>query len=57
MMYAVKMGMIYTQSFMEIGTGVQVVLRVCLNNLKHCHVGITDGRDLRITTLRWAQVP
>jgi hypothetical protein len=39
-------GMIYIPSFMTIGPGVQVILRYCLNNLRGCGVGITDGGDL-----------
>jgi hypothetical protein len=46
MMYTVNMGMIYTQSFMEIGRGVQAILRFCRNSLKGCYVGITDRMDL-----------
>jgi hypothetical protein len=43
--------------FTKIGTGVQAILRCCLRNLRGCNVGITDGRDLWIMPLRWAQVP
>jgi hypothetical protein len=60
MKYAVEVascGMIYIPSFMKIGTGVQVILRFCLRNLRGCNVGITDGRDSSIIPLRWAQVP
>jgi hypothetical protein len=39
-------GMIYIPSFMKVGTGIQVILRFCLNNLICCNVGITAGRDL-----------
>jgi hypothetical protein len=48
-MYAIDMasgGMIYIQSFMKIGTGVEAILRFCLRNLRGCNVGITDGRVL-----------
>jgi hypothetical protein len=48
-MYATKMtsyGMIYIQSFIKIGTGVQAILRFCLINFRGCNAGITDGRDL-----------
>jgi hypothetical protein len=48
-MYAVEMAsyrMINMSSFMKIGTGVQVILRFCLRNLRGCNVGITDWRDL-----------
>jgi hypothetical protein len=31
---------------MNIGTGVQAILRIPLRNLKGCNVGINDGRDL-----------
>jgi hypothetical protein len=37
--------MIYIPGVM-IGTGVQVILRVCFNNMRGCNVGITDGKDL-----------
>jgi hypothetical protein len=49
MMYAVEMAscdMLYAQSFMKAGTGVQALLRFCLSNLNGFNVGITDGRDL-----------
>jgi hypothetical protein len=42
---------------MKIGTGIQAILRISLRNLRGCDVGITDGRDILITPLRWAQVP
>jgi hypothetical protein len=45
MTYAIEMascGMIYTPSFMKIGTGVQAILRFCLSNLRGCEVGITE---------------
>jgi hypothetical protein len=48
-MYAVEVascGVIYSQRFMKIGTGVQTTLRFCLRNLRGCDVGITDGSDL-----------
>jgi hypothetical protein len=48
-MYAVEMascGIIFLPSFMKIGTGVESILRFCLNSLNGCNVGITDGRDL-----------
>jgi hypothetical protein len=47
--YAFEMasyGIIYISGFMNIDTGVQEILRVCLRNLKACTVGITDGSDL-----------
>jgi hypothetical protein len=49
MAYAVEIascGMIYIQSFMKTGTGVQAILRLCLRSLRGCNVGITDRRDL-----------
>jgi hypothetical protein len=49
-------GMIYISSFMETGIGVQAILKCCLRKLRGCSVGITGGRDLLITPLRWAQV-
>jgi hypothetical protein len=39
-------GMMYILSLVNIGTGVQAILRFSLNNLRGCNVGITDGRDL-----------
>jgi hypothetical protein len=58
--YAIEIascGMIYIPGFKKIGTGVQAILRFCLRNLRGCNVDITDGRDLLITPLTWAQVP
>jgi uncharacterized protein YraI len=49
MNYIVEMtsgDMIYIPSFMKISRGVQAILRFCLNTLRGCSVGITDGRDL-----------
>jgi hypothetical protein len=46
---AVEIGsgvMIYIQSFMKIGTGIQAILRFYLSNVKGCNVRVTDGRDL-----------
>jgi hypothetical protein len=37
--------MIYLRSFMEIGIGVQAILRIFLCNLNGRNVDITDGRD------------
>jgi hypothetical protein len=48
-MYAVEMsscGTIFLPNFMQIGIGVQALLRFCLSNLEGCNVGITGGRDL-----------
>jgi hypothetical protein len=59
MKYAVEMvscDMIHVPSFMKMDTGVQAIIRGCLENLRGCSAGITDGRDLRITPLRCAQV-
>jgi hypothetical protein len=45
-MYAVEMasrGMINMPSFIKNGIGVQVILRLCLRNLRGCNVGITEG--------------
>jgi hypothetical protein len=39
-------GVMYLQSFMNIGTGVQAVWRFCLRNLRGCNIGITDGKHL-----------
>jgi hypothetical protein len=48
-MYTVEMasrGVIYLSSFMQIGAGVQAILRFSLSNSKGCNVGITDGSEL-----------
>jgi hypothetical protein len=39
-------GILYLPGFMKFGTGIQPMLRFCLNNLRDCNVGVTDGRDL-----------
>jgi uncharacterized protein YraI len=39
-------GMIYIPSFMNIGTGVEVILKFCISNFRGCNVGIADGKDL-----------
>jgi hypothetical protein len=39
-------GMIYIPHFMNIGRGVQAILRFYFNNARGCSVGISDGRDL-----------
>jgi hypothetical protein len=36
---------IYIPSFTKIGTGVQEILRFNLDNLKGCHVGISEVMD------------
>jgi hypothetical protein len=46
-------GMIYIPSFMKIGTGVETIFKFGLRNLRNSDVGMTDGRDLCITLLRW----
>jgi hypothetical protein len=38
--------MIYISSFVKTDTGVQTVLKFCLNNFGGCNVGITDGMGL-----------
>jgi hypothetical protein len=48
-MYIVEMalcGMIYIQSFMKLGIGVQAILSFGFRNLWGCNVIITDMRDL-----------
>jgi hypothetical protein len=47
-------GMIYIPSFVIIHLSIQMIL--FLNYLRGCSVGITDGRDLRSTLLRWPEV-
>jgi hypothetical protein len=37
---------IYLQSVMETGSGIEAILRPFLNILTNCNVGIRDGRDL-----------
>jgi hypothetical protein len=49
--------MIYIPSFMKIGAGVQAILKFGNRHLRGCNVGVTGGRNLLITPLRWAQVP
>jgi uncharacterized protein YraI len=34
----------YIPSFMKIGSGVRVMVKLCLVDLKGCNVGITEGR-------------
>jgi hypothetical protein len=49
MKYAIQMdsyGMIYKQSFMKTGIGVQAILRFGLSNLRGCNIGITGRRNL-----------
>jgi hypothetical protein len=48
-------GMICIPSFMKTGAGVQAILKCCLNSLKNCNVGSTDGIDL-CAPMRWVQV-
>jgi hypothetical protein len=55
-MYAVdiaKYGMIYLPSFMKIVKDIQAILRFCLRSLIGCDAGITNGRDLLYTPIRW----
>jgi hypothetical protein len=53
----VSSGTKYLSSFMNIRTGVQAILRFRLGNFRDCNVGITDGRYLWITHLRWGKAP
>jgi hypothetical protein len=49
MMYADEMpscAMIFLPGFMNIGTDVQAISRLCLRNSRECNIGITDGTDL-----------
>jgi hypothetical protein len=60
MKYTVEMaseGTIYVSSSMKTDTDVKGILRVCFRNLRSCNVDISEGSDLWITPLRWAQVP
>jgi hypothetical protein len=48
MKYNFEIGSDYTihiSSLMKIGSGIQVILRFCLRNLKGCNGGITNGKD------------
>jgi hypothetical protein len=48
MRYTLQMtsdGMICIPSFIKIGSGIQVILRLYLRYLISCNVGITDGGD------------
>jgi hypothetical protein len=45
--YAVEMssdGTLSIQSFLNIGTGVEAILRFCRSDLGGCNVGINEGR-------------
>jgi hypothetical protein len=49
MSYALEMvscDMKYTQSFMTIGLGAQVILRLLPQQFERCNIGITSGKDL-----------
>jgi hypothetical protein len=37
--------MIFFPSFMNIGGGIQAMLRFILSNLNGCNVGITNGKE------------
>jgi hypothetical protein len=57
--YAAEMasgGMIYIPSFMTIGLGIKVTLRLLLQQLESFSAAITDWKDLRNKTLKWPQV-
>jgi hypothetical protein len=41
---------------MEISREVKEILKLNLRNLKDCNVGITDGRDLWYTPLKWTEM-
>jgi hypothetical protein len=36
-------GTVYLPRFIKIGTGDQVILRLCLSNINGCNIGVTDG--------------
>jgi hypothetical protein len=49
MEYTTKMvseGIMHIPSFMMIDSCIQTTLKFCLNNLRRCSIGYTDGRDL-----------
>jgi hypothetical protein len=55
MMYAVEIascGMIYLPSSMQIGRGIQAILRFRISNLNSYNVGITEGREFWFTPLK-----
>jgi hypothetical protein len=47
---------LHTHTYIQIGTGIQAVLRLCVTNMSDCNAGTIVGQDLRIMPLRWAQV-
>jgi hypothetical protein len=49
-------GMIYTPSFMTIGSDIQVILSLLSQQFFSCSVSISTGRDLWSTPLRWFHV-
>jgi hypothetical protein len=49
-------GMTCIPSFMNIGKGVEGMLRFHLSSLKDFNVGITAGRNLRCAPLKWSHV-
>jgi hypothetical protein len=60
MKYTLEMvsnGIIFVPSLMKIRNTVQAILRFRLRNMKGCNTCITDERDLRITPLRWDEMP
>jgi hypothetical protein len=46
----------YTHNLMKTGTDIQTILGFTYK-IGTCNVGITGGRDLRITLTAWIQVP
>jgi hypothetical protein len=47
--YAVEMASgvtIYLPSFMAIGSGIQVILKLYLSNLRGCDINTINGREL-----------
>jgi hypothetical protein len=51
-------GMIYSYipNPVKTCTGVLAILRVWFSNMKGCNIGVTNGRDLWRTSLKWTQV-
>jgi hypothetical protein len=45
-------GMIYILCFVTVGSGIRVLLRGYLNNLRGCSVGAAGKRDLLSMSLR-----
>jgi hypothetical protein len=47
--------MIHVVSFLKIDADIQAILRFSLRDLRGYSAGITDERDLCVTSLRWSK--